>query len=360
MKIGILTFSKENNYGANLQCYALSKVLQQCGHEVSIIDIQLYHTLSFKSKMVNMIQTCIFDSFRKKHLNLFTKRYPNSEAIKKDPPSADFFIVGSDQVWNYEITSKLDPKIYFFSFLPKGTPRISYAASFGFDKWELNEIEDYRQLLKQFNAVSVREGSGCKICEETFGISATEVLDPTLLLESYDDLCGTYDGSRRTDNLVCFRLYQNETKLKTLRNFSNEKGMNLVSLFETSFKKDFKVIPFLTVKQWLNYIRYAKFVVTSSFHCMVFCILFKKSFVVISSRNVKRNERKYNLLQKLGLQDRFCPNDSQLESKLSQMFEKKTDYNDVFARLTTLRTSSLDFLLDSITQIEEKQNDESI
>ena len=353
MKIGILTFSKENNYGANLQCYALSTILKQWGHEVSIIDIQLHHTLSFKGKMISMIQTFLFERFRKNRLNFFTKEYSSKEEIFKNPPSADFFIVGSDQVWNYEITSKLDPKIYFFSFLPKGIPRISYAASFGFDRWELGEVEDYRQLLKQFNAISVRERSGCKICEETFGLSATEVLDPTLLLESYDDLCGTYDESRRTDNLVCFRLYQNETKLRVLRNFSKEKGLNLVSLFETSFKKDFKVIPFLTVKQWLNYIRYAKLVVTSSFHCMVFCILFRKPFVVISSRNVKRNERKYNLLEKLGLQDRFCPNDSQLESKLSQLFDQQIDYEDVFARLATLRTSSLNFLLSSIIQKKE-------
>ena len=350
MKIGILTFSKENNYGANLQCYALSTILRQWGHEVAVIDIQLHHPLSLKGKAVSMIQTFFFECFRKKHLNFFTNRYNSPEELVDNPPSADFFIVGSDQVWNYEITSKLDPKIYFFSFLPKGTPRISYAASFGFDKWELEEVEVYRQLLKQFNAISVRERSGITICKDTFGLDATEVLDPTLLLESYDEICGTYNEKRQTNNLVCFRLYQNKDKLKALRAVSRSHQWDLVSLFDTSFKKDFKIVPFLTVKQWLNHIRYAKFVVTSSFHCMVFCIVFRKPFVVISSRNVKRNERKINLLSNLGLLDRFCSDDSQLENKISQLFGQKIDYDIVFEKLSVLRSSSLVFLKNSLTQ----------
>lgn len=38
MKIGILTFHRAINYGAVLQCYALSEVLKKMGHDVFVID----------------------------------------------------------------------------------------------------------------------------------------------------------------------------------------------------------------------------------------------------------------------------------------------------------------------------------
>jgi hypothetical protein len=38
MNIGIITFHRAHNYGAVLQCYALSQVLKHMGNDVEVID----------------------------------------------------------------------------------------------------------------------------------------------------------------------------------------------------------------------------------------------------------------------------------------------------------------------------------
>src|SRR5690606_2791095 len=120
--------------------------------------------------------------------------------IKED----EVFIVGSDQVWNPDLTkaSALD---YFFSFLPDEVKRISYAASFGNSEWIWSDIQhDVWDCLQKFSAISVRESSGAKICEEIFNVNSSVVLDPTLILGSYKELINKGANSKKT--LVFFSL----------------------------------------------------------------------------------------------------------------------------------------------------------
>ena len=184
MKISILTFSKESNFGANLQCYALCKVLQGMGHQVDIIDIQLPKIkFSWYTTLLQIPQDILFFLFRKKHLNYFTKKYKTADQLQKGQHKSDLYIVGSDQVWNPDITKRLAPLVYFFSFLPDDVRRISYAASFGKESWQSPTLTDkVKMLLHKFNAVGVREQTGVSICKDTFGIDARLVADPTLLL----------------------------------------------------------------------------------------------------------------------------------------------------------------------------------
>ena len=125
MTINILTFCKENNYGANLQCYALKCVLEKEGHVVSVTNFSLHHSnLHIIARVINFIQSFYFNRFRKKYLNCFTKKIKYDEELYTSPPIADLYIVGSDQVWNYSIEGNAKPELFFFSFLPDEKPRI--------------------------------------------------------------------------------------------------------------------------------------------------------------------------------------------------------------------------------------------
>src|SRR5690606_11296305 len=125
----------------------------------------------------------------------FTNKTPlsyNKEQYKKSIGFLDAIIVGSDQVWRYNYV-KENYRYYLLDYLSAQTLKISYAASFGVDKWEGSEetVQHVSHLLKQFDAVSVREKSGIKICSNTFDYqNAVHVLDPTFLPEVnfYNDL----------------------------------------------------------------------------------------------------------------------------------------------------------------------------
>ena len=143
MVISILSFPREINYGAVLQCYALCKILQDMGHKINIIDLRLRrHPMQWYSILIRIPMFFFFYRFRRKHLNYFTRHFKSLNELRHYCPQSDLFIVGSDQVWNPEITKRSDPLYFFFSFLPRGVRRISYAASFGTDNWKYPEITD--------------------------------------------------------------------------------------------------------------------------------------------------------------------------------------------------------------------------
>lgn len=345
MKITILTFSKEDNNGANLQCYALCKILSGWGHSVDILDIQLAPLrMSLFSRIIRVKNHFNYIDFRKRYLNCFTEKYSTIDELVNNPPKSDLFIVGSDQVWNPDITKRLDPLVYFFSFLPDGVKRISYAASFGIEQWTNEDIkDDVRSLLSKFNAISVREDSGVEICNKTFGVDAKMVCDPTLLLDSYDEICGKYDSRKETNQLMYFKFVRNAE----LRDFiiDNAKRYNyrVIALGEFRYLRGGIYRPFYKLEDWLNTIRYSKCIVTDSFHCTVFCILFKKKFIALSGRS-SRLSRINSLLDTLGLSNRFCLDLNELQTKFEYLINTDINYSDVDKIKEIFKKHSLDFL----------------
>ena len=345
MKISLLTFSKELNFGANLQCYALCKTLQGMGHQVDIIDIQLPRVkFSWYTTLLHIPQDFLFFLFRKKHLNFFTRKYKTPAELQNVQHKSDLYIVGSDQVWNIDITKRLEPLIYFFSFLPDGVRRISYAASFGTDSWQSSALTDkVKMLLHKFNAVGVREQTGVTICKDTFGVDARLVADPTLLLSSYDDICGKYNPQRESNELVYFSFVRNKEEQRVIAEFSKANHLQAIALRSSRSIPGFKQRVYMSVAEWLNSIRYAKIVVTFSFHCMVFCILFHKKFVAIPAKS-GRATRQENLLAQLGLSDHFCKDTGALYKTMEYVINKDIDYAVVDRKINKMREESLDFL----------------
>lgn len=345
MKISLLTFSKETNFGATLQCYALCKVLQGKGHKVDIIDIQLKrYPMSWYSAIMRLPMVWFFSQFRKQYLDIFTRHFCNVEDLRRNYPKSDLYIVGSDQVWNPAITKRLDPLIYFFSFLPKETRRISYAASFGTESWNFPDLtSQVKELIHQFGAVSVREESGIMICKDVFNMDATLVADPTLLLSSYDDICGKYDAGRETNELTYYTFVHNAPTQKVLVDFAKSHHLDAVVLRSNRKYPGFRLKRYVTVSEWLNSIRYSKIVVTDSFHCMVFCILFHKLFVAIPAKG-GRATRQESLLEQLGLLDHFCRKTEDLYKTMEHISVSEVDYSEIDEKIAGIRGRSFRFL----------------
>ena len=316
------------------------------GHRVEIIDIQLPKVFfSRHTSLLQIPQEFLFFLFRKKYLNFFTKKYKTITELQDGQHKSDLYIVGSDQVWNPDITKRLDTLIYFFSFLPEDVRRVSYAASFGTESWQSSALtEDVKALLHKFNAVGVREQSGVDICRETFGIDARLVVDPTLLLSSYDDICGKYNPQRETDELIYFTFIRNKEEQRIIAEFSTTNHLQAIALRSNRSIPGFRRRVYMSVAEWINSIRYAKLIVTFSFHCMVFCILFHKKFVAIPAK-AGRAIRQEGLLEQLGLSDHFCKDTSDLYKTMEHVIHKDIDYAVIDKKIKEMREESLDFLM---------------
>lgn len=309
MKIGIITFHWATNYGAILQAYALQTYLENMGHEVWIINYKPKHyeltyrkifsnpylLYDLKCSLQQKRKEKILEKFRKEKLNL-TARYYSTEELQDNPPKFDIYISGSDQILNPAFTLNGDNKpssAYYLNFGNDKIKRYGYAVSFGCVEYPLNAKEIAEPLLQKFDFITVRENSGLNILRTMNYFKIDVAPDPTLLLDSieYNKLIDYDHNQNTTYNYVYI-----------LRNFA----------FKNELKKYIKNIKYadsneFSISQWLLNIKNAEFVVTNSYHGVIFCIHFQVPFVVTleTKENIGMNDRFYTLLEKLGLLDRI-------------------------------------------------------
>ena len=357
MKVGILTFyfSENKNFGASIQSYAVCKMIEKLGFDAELINFNLTKT-TLKSIVGRIILLEEFkDQINGKNFFEYSKKFLKknkhlffSSELRKLNKEYDIFIVGSDQVWRSKWLQK-KIKHYFFDFVNDGKKKIAYAASFGIDYWEGDEklTEEIKPLIKRFNHISVREESGIDICKNTFGIdNAVCVLDPTLMIsrEDYQPILDDWqDKSHLKKKYIAHMLLDDTVELKKeSQNIADYLKADINYIKGKSFKIFGKDITFYNkVSQWLTYLKDAELVITDSFHCTVFSLIFHKKFVVVANpvRGIARLE---TLLSKVGLQDRFFTDIKDVMK--SGILDKEIDYNEVDKKLEVHRKYSMDFL----------------
>ena len=349
MKISILTFSFAVNRGAHMQCYALQTVLLNAGHNVEIIHIELPSgRLSWKGKLDQYILNSKNERFRKKHYSKITLTYHSAEELRQNPPIADVYIVGSDQVWNPALTQAFGSEAFFLDFVPKGCKKIAYAASFGASVWiSLGADKDaqIRKFVSLFDAISVRETDGVKICNQVFGRNdAVSVIDPVFLLDDYSQIVGECNKVQK--QVICYPLFMNDATREVFSEVSCDLKLTPISYTPSLCGGEIKVRMFSSIPVWLKAIKQSEIVVTNSFHCMAFCILFHKRFIV-TPPVPGRESRILSMLSQLGIEDRYVKSTSDYQMRKTILY-KDIDYTTVDERLRLLRQESTDFLLRSL------------
>lgn len=321
MRIGILTQPLSRNYGGILQNYALQQVLRKMGHEPYTFDLGLY---TWKDWLIITIKciikkiigiSCTFQEYpsrrrnQEKTLRKFVTKHITlaSPRCKKPTPKQilkykfQAIIVGSDQVWRPKYNYPIEKMFLDFTH-GLDLKRIAYAASFGTSEWEYKEkqTKNCRLLAQNFDAISVREDSGVELCEKYLNVSATHVLDPTMLLtkDDYNKLIADIPIS--TENyLFAYILDENENKTSFITKIAREKRLTPIIIGADKELKDSD-----SIEKWLAYFRDAKFIVTDSFHGTVFCILFNIPFVVISNET-RGGARILSILKLFSLENRL-------------------------------------------------------
>lgn len=338
MKIGILTQPLYVNYGGILQCYALQKKLQLMGHETVVLQREFLRKytiggaiLHYAKQIVKLLlgkkAIWIYNvaeekrSYAAKHTSVFINKYIKSlskkcyttDELKKEAElhQLDAIIVGSDQVWRPDYSPcQLN---YFLDFLSNDSKikRLSYAASFGTDNWMFSPelTKQCGELLRKFDAVSVRELSGIDLCKKHFDVDAVQVIDPTMLLnkEDYSDLVET---RKNRGNLFCYVLDRTAEKQSAIASIANKSNLvpfeNMPELEITSSNLYHNLEKCVTppIEDWISAFMEAEMVITDSFHGCVFSIIFNKPFWVIGNK-ARGMARFDTLLSQYSLQDRL-------------------------------------------------------
>ena len=357
MKIGIATFHWSDNYGAVLQAYALQHYLRNMYSDVEIIDYRPFRNLPWykriiaKSpkrlvrKMEHEYKRLKFEKFRDKHLICTKNSYSTIQSLKEEIHDYDVLITGSDQVWNPTWLSQNEEMIdfYFLSFGTDSTKRYSYAASVGHS--DLSTIKpDWQKLFKEklndIDKISVREVSSIDLLNSMCGRSdVVSVVDPTLLLSNnhYKSLINR--KRKRNNEMMCYMLHGRERDADNyVEILRKELELNTVycNATKTGIHKDYS-LP--SPENWLKMIHDASYVVTNSFHGVVYCIIFRTSFIAISIGGIisTMNSRIRDLLEEIGLSNRFCSPNQKIE--ISELF-KPINWDEVEEKLQPLISES--------------------
>lgn len=327
MKIGILTFHSQLNYGGVLQAYAMQMALQEIGHEAVVIDRWLdeqnAHLLglflnNWKGWIVTLKRsirgTGVFSLLIRhwrtiRFVRQKLKLSPYSFYEWKDAPAelgVDCLIVGSDQVWN-GLWGK--PKPYLLEGMTAQLPAIAYAASFGMRALPEGLLEAYRTGFKRFSAISVREAEGVGLVASQ-GVTATHVVDPTLLLppESWQKVVQSTQTKKPL--LVCYFLAESfDTVRPMLAAFAKEHHCEVKVLVNNHIYhtpktpkqlvahcrrvlqnrySSVKLVGAAGPQEFLELFASATWVLSDSFHAVMFSSIFGKNVRILRPTNDSR------------------------------------------------------------------------
>lgn len=322
MKIGIMTFHWAVNYGAVLQAYALQTYLRNLGHEAYMIDYKPSnrdHNLKnfiLNRKLPHPLQYMreaaldrLFEDFRRKYL-VRSRRYGSLEELRNDPPAADIYVSGSDQVLHPRTLMKGERRpapAYMLDFGGADVFRAGYAVSFGCTSYPEEAAAVARKYIGRFDLLSVRETTGVNVAE-SLGYKGRlwTVPDPTILAgaSAYDKVFSA--GSSAIGSGTAGSGSNGPSGHTATYLLHGRSALN------PRIEHDFGTVRPLggcSVPDWLSGIRYADRLVTNSFHGTVFALLFHIPFVSLLETGAAAgmNDRFATLLSRVGLTDRILP-----------------------------------------------------
>lgn len=313
------------NFGSALQAYATQIVIQKMGYEVELIDYifpnkaHLRHKVGFLRKSVYLLfQTLkgfplkkkrnVFEDFWKNNYVL-SKYYADSDAIKKDPPLYDVYIVGSDQVWNPKYI--YDDNTFFLDFLSNNSICFSYASSFAQLKFSIEYEKNARKYLSAFKAFSVREKDGVEVIEKFLGRKAIVTLDPTLLLKKKDYLSLIKQSKLEIDYpyilvyVLDYAYNPYPYVIQFINKLQEKTGYRIVCIemplkYAIRLKKVRNFQGGVSPSDFLYLFSKASVVVTTSFHGVAFSLNFAKPLYAVVNDESNGDNRIINLLKLCG------------------------------------------------------------
>ncbi len=307
--VGIVTLIDYTNYGNRLQNYAMTRLLESENIQV-INGIKVFlkedWEKSSRNKIKYFIKRCVpFAKFKK---NVTVEHIPKSEGLRErrakflkftseytnmvdtvvarnkhhalkvlDKYGIEYYVAGSDQVWNPYYAGK---DYEFLTFAPK-EKRLSFAASMGVDDILESEKERYKENIMDMHYISVREQRAADIIRKLTGRQADVTLDPTLLISKMEwEQVVRKPKINLEEKYIC-TYFLGETP-KAVEQFAKEKQLKIYALNSENDLELYTIDP----AEFLYVIKNAAYVLTDSFHAVAFSIKFNKEFYVFRRKEV--------------------------------------------------------------------------
>lgn len=321
-KIGVLTFQNTTNYGAELQKYALQKYIREQNYDCEVIDYKCEAVENrelamniLKQRNIKSLIKCImrsdsqyfrsvkFKNFANQYVKISDKSYTR-ENIASTNNKYDLFLVGSDQVWNMQLTN--GDYTYLLDFVQDNEKKISYAASFGYKEIPEKYIEENKKLLNQFKVLSVREKQGKEILDEITEKESNITVDPTFLLtkEEWESLISD-QGEKKKDYIFVYLPYYSKETFDFIRALAQKENCQIIYI-HGSLRNEIGMKNLRTASpiDFLSLVKNAKYIVTGSFHAICFSLIFEKEFFYTVSTIKQFNSRLEDLISLVGLENR--------------------------------------------------------
>ena len=333
MKIGVITFSNsKDNYGQMLQIYAMQCFLKKMGHECFLIrytdspkakasfkwskaitylcrfpQYAIWYVQQKKERRQQKVYATSaqssnilrrFDEFLRDNIEMTPKIYDETSIIN-NPPQADAYVCGSDQIWCGDWA-------YYLNFASENAIKIAYAPSMGGITNFSPEYEaQMKRLIHRLDFVGMREQSGVEVCKRLGRTDAVQVVDPTLLLDTKD-----YDKIRipvATPKPYLFLYLLGNPigyKTKYFYDYAASQGLGVVYVASQGKVDDYEKFP-AQVGEWVELLANAEMVITNSFHCTVFSLIYHRRVVTVPlvGGYERMNTRINELLENAGLED---------------------------------------------------------
>lgn len=375
MKASVITLHTVDNYGSVMQTYATQQILKKCGYDVEFVDYWRRDNLP-KSRAERMLEGSTLQKlkplwginnftrgatiailkmmlenrkspmwrFLEEKVQLTKVRYCSYEELEANPPIADVYITGSDQVWNSIWNQGID-RSYFLDFAPAGKPRIAFSASIGREQLDAEEIPETRSLLEKYSAISVREQSAVELLA-SMDIKSTLVLDPTLMLEANE--WRKLAAKHRTEKpyLLIYQLNPNPQMDQYAEQLAQKKEWDVIRIGfgRSDRRKGGKCVMLPSVEKFLGLFCDAACVLTDSFHATAFSLNLGTDFIsVLPGRFGTRIESITKLTR---TENRILTSYDDLT-----VVDRSIDEKNVQNILTVERKKGFDFLKKAISQI---------
>lgn len=367
--VSLITLQVVSNYGSCLQTYATQEVFRSLGWDAEAVDYcRANNTLesltenAFNGRRLKPFRrvwekapalkravsipiswqlkrnSAPFGRFRERYLRTTERPYASIEELEQNPPTADVYCTGSDQVWN-SVWNEGFERPYYLTWAPEGKPRIAYAASIGreeLDEWEKPLMRD---ALEKYAAISMRESSGVDLLSD-LGIHSELVLDPTLMLDEGGwSKIATMPKAVHGEYLLVYQLNRGEDFVRYAQGVSRALDLPIVKLCyrKRDAQKGFKNIIAPEVTDFLGLFLNASCVITDSFHATAFSLNFQKPFVAIAPSRF--STRITSILGLTGTSDRMLGDVSDIG-----LMARPIDFGYVERALEAKREDSLDYL----------------
>lgn len=371
-KVGIITFHAAHNYGSVLQAFALQKSIIDLGYQCEIINLrtpkqlEVYSVLTKRKGPKYLLKNAYyilhlknrkekhkkFEQFIRDRYILSDKQYNSCNELMEDPPAYDFYISGSDQIWNL---APADADFAYFLPFVKTGKRISYAPSFGpIGRLSQVQKDTIKEYIKDYDYVSAREVAGAGLIEDLTGKKTQVLVDPTLLLgkNDWNEIAKTVKAPEKY--IFFYTLFANQNMIKIVKSISKRLKLPVVTPYVSNqhdMLSGFIKVTDCGPEEFLSYLMHAQLIICSSFHGSVFSILYEKPFYSINGMD---DLRVNTLLTKTALTSRAITLE-EVESKVEQW--SKIDFTQSKSAIELEKKKSIRYLSNALNCKETRNDD---